>query len=222
MPNTEEQRRDIIDNCNILLNGILAPFTPRVDTAEGRMINQLTWLKIQAENYALPLPVKTPHVSSLRYIYTNGDLRRHEKTKNNAWNEVEIYLDRLLALTSGGQLLFKANYYQHAARCIDILIWHLHHSPRVLSRHERATINELFSLRHDLTHHNITPPLGNHDDYPSFNLAKYSIINLPYCKELIKLIHNAVFNGIRPDTWLTPNDAEQSVIRLDTRKTITK
>ena len=58
MPNTEEQRLDIIDNCTILLDGILKPFDQTDDTPEGRMITQLKWLKERAENHDLPLPVK--------------------------------------------------------------------------------------------------------------------------------------------------------------------
>ena len=45
MPNTEEQRLDLIENCNILLNGILKPFDTTDDTPEGRMITQCRWLK---------------------------------------------------------------------------------------------------------------------------------------------------------------------------------
>ena len=45
MPNTEEQRLDLIENCDILLNGILTPFEQTDDTPEGRMITQLNWIK---------------------------------------------------------------------------------------------------------------------------------------------------------------------------------
>jgi len=41
MPNTEEQRLDIIDNCTILLQDILRPFDQTDGTPEGRIITQL-------------------------------------------------------------------------------------------------------------------------------------------------------------------------------------
>jgi len=74
MPNTEEQRLDIIDNCNILLEGILKPFDQTDDTPEGRMITQLKWLRERAENHDLSLPVDKGMLATLLYIYTNGDI----------------------------------------------------------------------------------------------------------------------------------------------------
>src|SRR5690606_1882036 len=76
MPNTNEQRLDVIENCNILLNGVLKPFAQTDDTPEGRMITQLKWLKERAENNDLSLPVDPIKISSLRYIYTDGELLR--------------------------------------------------------------------------------------------------------------------------------------------------
>ena len=66
MPNTEEQRLDLIEQCDVLLNGLLASFDPIDETPEGRMITQLKWLKERAENHDLPLPV----VSTIRYLCT--------------------------------------------------------------------------------------------------------------------------------------------------------
>ncbi len=56
MPNTNEQRLDLIENCNILLKKF-SGFEQIDDTPEGRMIAQLVWLQERAENHGLPLPV---------------------------------------------------------------------------------------------------------------------------------------------------------------------
>jgi len=76
MPNTEEQRLDLIENCTRLLEGPLKLFSQTDNTAEGRMITQCKWLKERAENHDLPLPgpAKEGKLGSLLYIYTNGEL----------------------------------------------------------------------------------------------------------------------------------------------------
>ncbi len=78
--NTEEQRLDVIQICNLLLSGILKPFTQTDDTPEGRMITQLKWLKERVENKDLPLPVDRKWLSTLRYVYTDGALRQHARS----------------------------------------------------------------------------------------------------------------------------------------------
>lgn len=99
MPNTEEQRLDVIENCDILLQTILKPFAQADDTPEGRMIAQLKWLKERAENRDLPLPVNPDMLSTLLRVYVDGELCRHASSPNKAWEEVEIHLERLIGLT---------------------------------------------------------------------------------------------------------------------------
>ncbi|HFB65136.1 MAG TPA: hypothetical protein ENJ60_06305, partial [Aeromonadales bacterium] len=74
MVDTEEQRLDIIKNCNLLLKGYLSHFKQTDNSAQGRMITQLKWLKERAENHDLPLPVPREKLGSLLYIYTNGEM----------------------------------------------------------------------------------------------------------------------------------------------------
>lgn len=96
MPNTEEQRLDLIQNCKILLEGILQPFEQNDDTPEGCKITQLNWLKERAENHNLSLPVDPVNISTLRYVYTDGELCRHASAPDKAGEEIESYLHRLL------------------------------------------------------------------------------------------------------------------------------
>ena len=55
MLNTEEQRLDVVDNCNVLLRGVLNSFEQTDNTPEGRLISQLLWLKERAEKNELQL-----------------------------------------------------------------------------------------------------------------------------------------------------------------------
>ncbi len=70
MPNTDEQRLDIIENCTLLLEGPLKPFNQTDNTAEGRMITQCKWLKERAENHDLALPVQRRETGIHRCIFT--------------------------------------------------------------------------------------------------------------------------------------------------------
>jgi len=80
MPNTEEQRTDIIENCNILLNKF-ADHEQTDSTPEGRLIAQLNWLKERAINHDLPLDKVS--VSTLAYIYTDGSPRPSVDNKHH-------------------------------------------------------------------------------------------------------------------------------------------
>src|SRR5690606_7364104 len=107
MPNTNEQRLDIIKNCNHLLNGVLKPFEQTDSTSEGRMISQLKWLKERAENHDLPLPVNPDHLSTLRYVYTNGEICHLEKDPFRVFGEIELPMNKLMCLAKNGELLLK-------------------------------------------------------------------------------------------------------------------
>lgn len=216
MPNTEEQRLDVIDNCNILLNGILKPFEQTDDTPEGRMITQLKWLKERAENHDLPLPVDEGMLSTLLYVYTNGEICHLASSDDNkaVHEEVEIFMDRLIALAKNAQLLLKPPYYPYALRMIEALSTLLQPAPRPLSPHEQGLIGELETLKQLLADGKIEPPLMSYlPDYRNFmevnSFVRISIDDLPNGKYLCKTVANLLFEGIRPDTWLTPEDADR-------------
>ncbi len=219
MPNTEEQRQDIIENCNILLNGILKPFEQTDDTPEGRMITQLKWLRERAENHDLPLPVDRGMLASLLYIYTNGDICHLASSEDKVREEVEIYMNRLISLTEEGSLLLKPPYYPYAIHMIDALINLLKHANRPLSEHEQGMIPELEQLKTLLAEGKIEPPLmSSLPDYPHFNdvyvIFESSIDDLPNGKYLCKTVANLIFEGIRPDTWSSPEEAEREIMAL--------
>ena len=218
MPNTEEQRQDIIENCNILLNGILKPFEQTDDTPEGRMITQLKWLRERAENHDLPLPVDRGMLASLLYIYTNGDIAHLASSEDKVHEELEIYLDRLIELCKNAKLLFKSSYIPAAVNMIDALINLLKHANRPLSEHEQGLIPELQQLKTLLADGKIEPPLQSYlPDYNNFNevnMYKVSIDDLPDGKYLCKTVANLIFEGIRPDTWTSPEEAERETRAL--------
>jgi hypothetical protein len=214
MPNTEEQRVDVIENCNVLLQTILKPFAQTDDTPEGRMIAQLKWLKERADNHDLPLPVDRNMLSTLLYVYTDGELCRHASSPDRVIAEIEIYMNRLISLTEEARLLLKPPYFPYAIRCIDALSMMLRTAPRPLNQHEQGLIGELMQLKQLLSGGKIEPPLCIKSPYANFMDARRSVRDLPKGKLLYETVDDLIFSGIRPDTWLTPADADRETANM--------
>jgi len=214
MPNTEEQRLDLIENCTRLLEGPLKPFSQTDNTAEGRMITQCQWLKERAENHDLPLPVKEGKLGSLLYIYTNGELFTANSKKEDI-RRVEIIMDRIISLADEGKLLMKPLYTPYALRSMDALIKLLKTAPRPLSQYEQGLIPDLEQLKQLLNEGKIEPPLGAYKpEYPNFIKVERSIKDIPHGKECFYTVSDLIFNGVRPDSWLTPEDAARETQNL--------
>jgi len=214
MPNTEEQRLDIIENCNILLNGILKPFNNTDNTPEGRMITQCRWLKEHAESHDLPLPVDRGKLGSLLYIYTNGELFTAAIPDKNVY-AAEINMQRIISLVKKGKLLMKLPYTPYALRSIDALIILLKTAPRPLTQYEQGLIPDLQQLKQLLGESKIEPPLGAYKpQYPNFIKAERSIRDIPNGKDYFYTVSDLIFNGVRPDSWLTPEDADRKTRNL--------
>jgi hypothetical protein len=213
MPNTEEQRLDLIENCNLLLNGILVPFEQTDNTPEGRMITQLKWLKERAENHDLPLPVDPDKLATIRYVYTDGELCRHASSPEKAWEEIEVPQKKIITLAKKGDLLYRPEYETYALRCIDTLIHTLKNADRLLDQYEEGLINELGQIKNELKEKKIMPPLGSpkpaYPNYLKVDTYHPSIGDLANGKATLKQVSNLIFNGIRPDTWLTPELADK-------------
>lgn len=219
MPNTEEQRLDVMENCNALLQGVLRPFRQTDDTPEGRMIAQLKWLKEHAETHALNLPVRQAMLSTLLHVYTEGELCRHASAPGRCHTEIEIHLDRLVQLTREARLLLKREYYPYAIRCIEALLGVLRRSARPLSQHERGAIDELLLLRDLLGAARIEPPVGGYlPDYPNlrkvYRITYSSVDDLPDGKYLCQTVNELIFEGVRPDSWVTPAAADKATGNL--------
>lgn len=219
MPNTEEQQLDIIDNCTILLDGILKPFDQTDDTPEGRMITQLTWLKERAENDDLQLPVDSGMLATLLYVYTNGEICHLASSQKKVREEVEVFIKKLIKLAKNANLLLTPSYYPYAIRMIEALLKALRQAPRALDQYEQGLISELETLKQLLAAGRIEPPLMSYlPDYPAFRkvyrLTKSSIDDLPNGNVLCKAVANLLFEGVRPDSWLTLEDADRATRHL--------
>ncbi len=214
MPNTEEQRLDLIENCTLLLKGPLKPFSQTDNTAEGRMITQCRWLKERAENHDLPLPVNRGKLGSLPYIYTNGELYTGSIPKEEV-DAAEVFMQRIIRLAKKGQLLAKPPYIPYALRSIDALIKVLETAPRSLSQYEQGLIPDLKQLRQLLDEGKIEPPLGAYmPQYPNFIEVEDSIEDIPNGEDYFYTVSDFIFNGVRPDSWLTPEDADRETRHL--------
>jgi len=173
------------------------------------MITQCRWLKERAENHDLPLPVDRGKLGSLLYIYTNGELYTAAIPKKEV-DAAEINMKRIIRLAKKGQLLMKSPYTPYALRSINALIALLESAPRPLNQYEQGLIPELKQLRQLLDEGKIEPPLGAYmPEYPSFVKAESSIRDIPNGKDYFYMVSDLIFNGVRPDSWLTPEDADR-------------
>ena len=217
MPNTEEQRLDIIENCRYFLDGVLSSFEQTDATPEGRMITQLKWLLERAENHDLLLPVDPVKLSTLRYVYTEGELCRHASNPGDRSivdKEIENPLERILNITKKGALLYKPEYEPYVTRCIDALIRVLQNASRPMDKFEIGFIQELQQIKKRFSEKNIVLPVGGCNEYPNLIEAEDSIIDIPRAKTYFRMFYDLVFNGIRPDAWVTPDDADKDTAGL--------
>ncbi len=221
MVDTEEQRLDIIKNCNLLLNGYLSHFKQTDNSAQGRMITQLKWLKERAENHDLPLPIPHEKLGSLLYIYTNGEmynLYEYEKPILEQYNieTIEKIMQRIISLTYKGSLLTKKEYFPYIVRVIDALILLIEKADYNLEGYKDEFVHDLRDIQKRLNENDIDPPLGAYKShYPSFIEIDF-IFNINYKKDikLFRIVSNAIFNGRRPDNWLTLEDADRESQKL--------
>lgn len=216
MSMTSEIYRDITETCDILL-GLLKDFEAENDAPEGRMIYQCRWLKEQAAANTLALPAED-FVHTLNYVSAEKLLSQLASSDENYRGEIGIYLYRLGYLVEKN-LLLKPTYYPYALRMIEALINLLRYAPRALGQYEQGLIGELETLKQLLAEGKIEPPLMSYlPEYPNFrevrSFAGNSIDDLPDGKYLCETVANLLFEGIRPDTWRTPEDADRLTCNL--------
>ncbi|HFB65137.1 MAG TPA: hypothetical protein ENJ60_06310 [Aeromonadales bacterium] len=220
MVNTEEQRLDIIKYCSLLLNGYLSHFKQTDNSAQGWMITKLKRLKERAENHDLPLPVPKEKLGSLLYIYTTGEIYAvydYEKPILEQYNKetIEKIMDRLITLTEEGGLLTKKEYFPYIVRIIDALILLIEKSSYELENYREGFFKELEKLKKLIIEEKIEPPVGAcMPDYPNYVEVEYLIRLYPEGKKLFSIVDNLIFNGRRPDSWLTPEDADRESQKL--------
>lgn len=207
----QEIYRDINENCDVILN-LLKNQTITNDTAEGRMIYQCHWLKEQVAADALVFPVKD-YVHTLKHVSAERLLEHLASSPERYREEIGIYLYRLLKLIKG-KLLLKSTYYSYAIRYIQSLTTLLESAPRPLSQHEHGAIGELTQLKEGLETGKIEPPLMYYvPGFPNFmevsGVSTTSVDDLPNGKFLCKTVADLLFEGIRPDSWITPHDADR-------------
>jgi hypothetical protein len=208
----DDRLQDIIENSETLLNR-LAGYEQIDSTPEGRMISQLKWLRERAKTGQLSLPVEPVYISTLRYVYTNGELSRLAVNRSEYVRSLELPMDRLMALTREGSYLNKREYTPFTVRLIEKLVSILRGAPRPLSSEEKGSIDELNKLKNDLNNGQIQPPLMTWEGYPNFRkvyrLTRSSLDDLPEGWETCHLVANLIFEGVRPSKWITPAVAEQ-------------
>jgi len=160
--------------------------------------------------------VKEGKLGSLLYIYTNGDLFTADSTKEEI-HDTEVIMKRIISLAYKGCLLAKPPYTPYALRSIDALVKLLETAPRPLNQYEQGLIPDLkqLKLRQLLDEGKIEPPLGAYGrTYPNLNKSGSTIKDIPNGKKYLRRVINFIFNGVRPDTWLTSEDADREIRNL--------
>jgi hypothetical protein len=205
----KELYQDIVELSDYFLE-LLEKEPATNDSIEGRMVYQCRWLKEQVEKNALTFPVDYAH--TLRYASAERLLMHLASSEEDYWAEVGSYLSRFIHACEG-QLAYKEEYQTYVVRSIDALVDVLDRSERALDQHESGLMQELYRLKNNLIGKKITPPLGSQlPNYPNYcKVDRYNptIADLQNGKYLIKLVDKLIFNGIRPDSWLTPEHADR-------------
>jgi hypothetical protein len=208
MNNINEIYQDIITNCDILLQ-LLTPYTATNETPEGRMIFQCRWLKEQAQAANITFPAE--FVLTLRHVSSEGYLHKLASNESCYNKEIGIYLYRLIKL-SQGELLSKESYYPHIIRHINEVIKVIESAHRPIIRSEAGMITEMVMIKNQLLENKIAPPLMTAKNYPNFNevymIFESSIDDLPDGQYLCETIANFIIEGVRPNSWVTPDEAE--------------
>jgi len=121
------------------------------------------------------------------------------------------------------KLIIKTTYHDSIVRIINGLIILLSQVNRTLDRYENGLISELETIKNLILKDQINLPLESYfPNYPNFrevySITGSSIEDLPNGKYLCKTVANLLFEGIRPDTWLTPEDANKETKKLINNK----
>jgi len=204
---TEEINIDIIQYADKILE-ILKDWEPSNDTPPGRIILECRWLKQEVETNRLTYPDAYQHITSIRHTYVAEDMLEEHYEQG-----IKRYFGYIIDLCNK-HLLIKPVYYSFTIQMIEVLIKLLNNPGRSLSEHEKGLIPELEQLKQLLAEGKIEPPLMSYfPDYPNFRkvyrLNESTIDDLIDGKYLCETVANLVFEGIRPDSWLTPEDAER-------------
>ncbi|MGF1733454.1 hypothetical protein, partial [Photobacterium kasasachensis] len=121
-------------------------------------------------------------------------------------------MDRLLSLAKHGRLLIKSEYLKFIPSCIDALLFQLSRSQRKLIPNELAFSEDIKKLKKLISEKKINLPLMSYiPKFKSFIKARSSLVDIKNIKPLFKIVDDLIFNGVRPDSWLTPDDAEREV-----------
>jgi len=207
----DERSQDVVDNCNFLLEQLSG--CPQTDsTPEGRMISQLKWLREKVETDGSSLPVDPVYVSTLRHVYTEGNLSRLANSQEDYLQRWATPMKRLIKLSYKGEYLVKRSFYPYVDRCITKLTTLIKNAPRSLNTEERGSISELGQVQARIIQGNLELPLMSWRDYPCFRKV-YSFVgstidDLPGGKETSRLVADLVFEGVRPASWSTPEAAD--------------
>lgn len=72
-PGIEEEYADAMERI-VKLEAILKDFTTSNESAEGRMVYQLMWLRQEIEAQRLPIPLDRKYIGTLLYVVRDGNL----------------------------------------------------------------------------------------------------------------------------------------------------
>ena len=147
-PGIEEEYVDLMERIE-KLEPLFRPFPPSNDTAEGRMVYQLMWLRQELEARRLPIPLDQKYWGTLAYLIG----QRGVYYLGGAKEMGEI------ALILRGTGLLKRRHYPVVIAMLDDFLAYLKPYAAGLNPTEAQFIEDTKAIRHDLANGALTLPL---------------------------------------------------------------
>ena len=139
------------------------------DTAHGRVVYQLRWLKQEIQVQRLPIPVHKSWISTLAYVVGSCEV--------DDTPEIARALGELVRILKGPGLL-KPRHFPVIAAQIDDLVTDLHHFGDPLTLEEVQLIADLEETATNIRLGKIIPPLSVPRGIHPLRLALMSAANL--------------------------------------------
>ena len=148
-PGIEEEYADAMERIAFLLDAF-KDYPASNDTAHGRVVYQLRWLKQEIEAKRLPVPVHKSWIATLCYVVGSCEV---DDTK-----EIAKALGKLTVILQGPGLL-KPRHFPVIAAQIDDLVADIHLFGDPLTPEERQLVTDLEEVAKGIRSGQIIPPL---------------------------------------------------------------
>lgn len=192
---------ELLDDLERVINSLesfLLEYEMNNDTAEGRMLFFIRWLKQNIEENILQLPLKYSEISTLTYVYSEGNLDYIDPS-------IKSLLKRLInILHRGGNI--KKHHYPKLINHIDIYLNKIEPYCKEKGSIEEKLYNAWAEIKNSLENNQIELPLVMSDRPDIF--ASASELFEKFGEDIASELSNAsdaiegmAFDGITPEYY---------------------